>query len=95
MAVHTSTVTTKGQTTVPEPIRAALGLQIGRILVWRLAPGADGRQQLTVHPNPELDDLAGCLNSDVPFVGIGEEKQAAQNARARSAMNRDKRSKRR
>ena len=95
MSVHTSTVTTKGQTTVPEPIRAALGLQVGKMLVWELTPGEDGRQHLTVQPSPELDDLAGCLKSEVPFVGVEEEKQAAQKARTKNAANRDKRSQRR
>ena len=95
MSVHTSTVTTKGQTTVPEPIRAALGLQVGKMLVWELTPGEDGKQHLSVQPNPELDDLAGCLKSDVPSVGIAEEKQAAQKARTRSAASREKRSQRR
>lgn len=94
MSVHTSTVTTKGQTTVPEPIRAALGLQVGKMLVWELTPDEDGKQQLIVHPSPELDDLAGCLKSDVPFVGIEEEKQVAQKARTKSAIARDKRSQR-
>lgn len=94
MSVHTSTVTTKGQTTVPEPIRAALGLQVGKMLVWELTPGEDGKQYLTVQPSPELDDLAGCLKSDVPFAGIAEEKQAAQKARTKSAAAREKRSQR-
>ena len=95
MSVHTSTVTTKGQTTVPEPIRTALGLEVGKLLVWELAVDAEGKQSLAVHPSPEIDELAGCLNSDVPFVGIEEEKQAAQKARAKSAVNREKRSLRR
>lgn len=95
MSVHTSTVTTKGQTTVPEPIRAALGLQVGKMLVWELTPGEDGKQLLTISPSPELDDLAGCLKSDVPFAGIAEEKQAAQKAQAKSATARAKRSQRR
>ena len=54
MSVHISTVTTKGQTTVPEPIRAALGLQVGKMLVWELTPDEDGKQRLTVQPSPEL-----------------------------------------
>ena len=95
MSVHTSTVTTKGQTTVPEPIRAALGLQVGKMLVWELTSGEDGKQHLTVQPSPEFDDLAGCLKSDVDFVGLEEEKLAAQEARTKIAANRDKRSQRR
>ena len=80
---------------MPEPIRAALGLQVGKLLVWELTPGEDGKQQLTVQRSPELDDLAGCLKSDVPFVGVEEEKQAVQKARTKTAANRDKRSLRR
>ncbi len=95
MSVHTSTVTTKGQTTVPEPIRAAMGLQVGKVLVWELTSGEDGKQRLTVHPSPELDDLAGRLSSTVPFAGIEQEKQAARRARTDGAANRDKRSQRR
>ena len=46
MSVHISTVTTKGQTTVPEPIRTALGLEVGKLLVWELATDAEGKQSL-------------------------------------------------
>ena len=95
MSVHTSTVTSKGQTTVPEPIRTALGLQVGKLLVWELTPDQTGRQHLTVRPSPELDDLAGCLKSQVPFVGIEQERRAARKARIKSAAGREKRSLRR
>lgn len=95
MSVHTSTVTTKGQTTVPGAIRAALGLQVGKMLVWELRPDPDGKQHLTVHPSPELDDLAGCLKSVVPFVGTVEETHAARKAQSKTAANREKRSRHR
>jgi len=95
MSVHTSTLTTKGQTTVPEPIRTALGLQVGKLLVWELTPDQNGKQRLTVHPSPELDELAGCLGSKVPFMGVKAEREAARKLRVRQAAGREKRSMRR
>ena len=90
-----STVTTKGQTTVPVPVRKALALAPGRQLVWRLEPagqgGAGGAARLVVEPAPELDELAGCLAGEVPFLGIEAERRAAQQARARHAHGRERR----
>jgi bifunctional DNA-binding transcriptional regulator/antitoxin component of YhaV-PrlF toxin-antitoxin module len=92
MTVHTSTVTTKGQTTVPEPIRSAMGLGVGKLLLWELATDSEGRKSLAVRPCPEIEELAGCLKSDVPFLGIEQEKQAMQQMRAERAAAREKRS---
>ena len=89
-----STVTTKGQTTVPEPVRKALALAPGRQLVWRLEPagqGGSGGARLVVELAPELDELAGCLAGEVPFLGIEAERRAAQQARARHAHGRERR----
>lgn len=93
-----STVTTKGQTTVPEPVRKALALVPGRQLVWRLNPvaqGGSGAALLVVEPAPELDELAGCLAGEVPFLGVEPERRAAHQARARHANERERRVSRR
>jgi bifunctional DNA-binding transcriptional regulator/antitoxin component of YhaV-PrlF toxin-antitoxin module len=95
MASHTSTITSKGQTTVPEPIRTALGLGVGKLLVWELATDSDGKQSLAVRRCPEIAELAGCLKSEVPFLGIEEEKKAMQQMRAERAIAREQRSLRR
>ena len=77
MSVHTSTVTTKGQTTVPEAIRKALGLVAGRRLVWELRMEEQGAEpQLVVRPSRSLSTLAGSLASEVPFPGVEKEKAA-------------------
>jgi AbrB family looped-hinge helix DNA binding protein len=39
MKMPDSTLTSKGQTTVPQEIREAVGLQTGTKLIWNLAPG--------------------------------------------------------
>ena len=76
MSVHTSTVTTKGQTTVPEAIRKALGLIAGKRLVWELRNEEQGVEpQLVVRPSRSLSSLAGSLASEVPFPGTEKEKE--------------------
>lgn len=69
----TSTVTDKGQTTVPREIREALALGPRQRLVWETRQ--DG--SAVIRPLPSVMNLAGCLKSDVPFTGIGEETEAA------------------
>ena len=76
MSVHTSTVTTKGQTTVPEAIRKALGLAAGKRLVWELRSNDQGDEpQLVVRPSRPLSELAGSLASEAPFPGTEKEKE--------------------
>ena len=83
MSVHISTVTTKGQTTVPEAIRKALGLIAGRRIVWELRSNEQGSEpQLFVRPGRPLSALAGSLASEVPFPGIEEEKEQVAALRA-------------
>jgi antitoxin PrlF len=53
-----STVTTKGQTTVPQPIRDALQVQPGTKLLWNLMP--DGTIIVRAKSKSILD-LAGIL----------------------------------
>lgn len=53
-----STITTKGQTTVPQPIRDALQVQPGTKLLWNLMP--DGTIVVRAKSKSILD-LAGAL----------------------------------
>ena len=55
-----STITTKGQTTVPQPIRDALQVQPGTKLVWNLMP--DGTIIVRAKSKSILG-LAGLLKS--------------------------------
>ncbi|RPH45684.1 MAG: AbrB family transcriptional regulator [Burkholderiales bacterium] len=53
-----STITSKGQTTVPQAIRDAVGATAGARLVWHLTP--DGTVVVRVK-NRSIRDLAGLL----------------------------------
>src|ERR1700757_1968075 len=74
-----STVTSKGQTTIPEPIRKALGIQPGDKLEYELE---EDRATIRVHPG--LRSLKGALASKkgkgMSFAAIRE--AAAKAARA-------------
>lgn len=72
----TSTLTDKGQTTVPQEIREALGVLPRQRLVWEVRK--DG--SAVVRPMPSVMELAGSLKSEVPFTSIREETEAATNA---------------
>lgn len=76
-----STLTSKGQTTVPRMVRDALGIKPQEQLLWDIAK--DG--SVTVRPKPSALSLFGSLRSSVPFPGIREEKEAARAAMAREA----------
>jgi antitoxin PrlF len=81
-----STVTLKGQTTIPKSIRDRLGLKTGSKL--RFLVGHDGR--VTLSPVLPASALRGILRHDGPAATI-EEMDAAI---AERAVRRDERSKR-
>lgn len=72
----TSTLTDKGQTTVPQEVREALGVAPRRRLHWEVRE--DG--SAVVRPVPSVMELAGCLQSEVLFTSIQEETEAATTA---------------
>ncbi len=69
----TSTVTDKGQTTVPLEIRQALGIAPRQRLVWESRK--DG--SAVVRAIPSVMELAGSLKSEIPFTSIQDETDAA------------------
>jgi len=69
-------VTENGQTTIPQEVRAALGVAPGRRLQWEVCN--DG--SAIVRPVPSVMELAGCLKSEMPFTSIQEETEAATTA---------------
>lgn len=68
-----STLTDKGQATVPQEIRAALGVSPRQRLVWEIRK--DG--SAVVRPMHSAIELAGSMKLEVPFSSIGEETEAA------------------
>lgn len=67
-----STVTDKGQTTVPREVRDALGIKPRQRLQWDIA--ADGTA--TVRPEPSALVLFGSLKTRRKFPGLKAEKAA-------------------
>ena len=58
-----STITAKGQTTVPRQVREQLGVGPGTRLVWHALPGGGMIVRAKTH---SLLDLAGMLKSPMP-----------------------------
>jgi AbrB family looped-hinge helix DNA binding protein len=69
-----STVTDKGQTTVPREVREALGIKPRQRLQWDI----DGDGSVTVRPEPSPLALFGSLKTRRKFPGIKAEKAAVR-----------------
>lgn len=62
-----STITSKGQTTIPEQLRKDLALEPGHRLLWEQVDG-----KLAATPTGDLMALAGALKSDKPRLAKEE-----------------------
>ena len=80
----TSTLTDKGQTTVPLEVREALNVKPRQKLAWTV--GADG--SATVRPEASALDLFGSLKSPKKFPGRAAEREIATRALGRRVTNR-------
>jgi AbrB family looped-hinge helix DNA binding protein len=81
-----STVTDKGQTTVPKEVRDALRIKPRQRLQWDVAKNGTA----VVRPEPSALALFGSLKSRKKFPGIREEKAAMRRAVASSAAREEK-----
>ncbi len=77
----TSTLTDKGQTTVPQEIREALKIRPRQRLTWSLR--GDGTAVVT--PQPSALDLFASLKSRKKFPGRAAEREAVARAVGRQA----------
>lgn len=77
-----STLTSKGQTTVPVAVREALDLRPGDRILYKLKNG-----QVTLARGPRIEEVAGILRGKLkrPVGTPRQEKAAAQRAWAREA----------
>lgn len=78
MAVNVSTISTKGQTTIPEELRRELSLEPGHRLMWELIQG-----KLVATPTGDLMSLAGALKSDKPYLPKEEMRKILQEQRSK------------
>lgn len=72
-----SKVSSKGQITLPKPIRDALGLRPGEEVVFELRNG-----EVVIRPRRRvpLEELVGRLRSSRRFPGEGAEREAREAA---------------
>ena len=77
MKLLKSTITDRGQTTIPAAIRKALKLRPRQQLTYEIR-----QEGVLLRPEAEsLMDLAGCLKSEVPAATKTEEREKAREAR--------------
>jgi antitoxin PrlF len=69
-----STLTSNGRTTVPKPIREALGIKSGQRLQWRMADNGS----VSVRAQESALPLHGSLKTRKKFQGIRSEKSAVR-----------------
>jgi antitoxin PrlF len=75
--ILTSTITEKGQTTIPADVRKALSLKPHQRLTYEICEGG-----VVVRPETEnLMDLVGSLRSKVPAGSKARERDVARAAR--------------
>lgn len=67
--VGTSTVTSKGQVTVPESIRDYLGIRAGNLVYFEIDPRAK-KVSVSKSVSSTMDEIAGSLHSDVGYVDL-------------------------
>jgi AbrB family looped-hinge helix DNA binding protein len=78
-----STLTDKGQTTVPKAVREALGIKPRQRLQWDLEKNGT----VTVRPEPSALALFASLKIKKKFPGLREEKSAVRRyVSARAAL---------
>jgi len=80
----TATLTSKGQITIPQPVREALGLKPGQKLDFRVLP--DGRLELEVLRQATLEELKSILPKATVRLSIEEMDEAIGSA-LRDARN--------
>jgi AbrB family looped-hinge helix DNA binding protein len=84
---YKTTLTRKGQVTIPAEIRRAMGLKEGDLLAFVL----DGEEVRLAHWIDPVTRTAGIAKNDIPAASIAEEKEAYERAVAEeviASMNR-------
>ena len=74
--VGTSTVTSKGQVTVPEAVRLFLGIVPGDSLYFEVEP-AKMVARIRKTPKSIVDELAGSLRTNIGYMNISLARQKA------------------
>lgn len=67
--VGTSTVTSKGQVTIPEAVRQYLDIRAGSRVYFEVEP-EKMVARIRRAPKSVVDEIAGALHSDVPYTDL-------------------------
>lgn len=74
--VGTSTVTSKGQVTIPESIRDYLDIKTGNLVYFEVEP-EKMVARIRRAPKSVVEELAGSLHSKMPYMNISIARQKA------------------
>lgn len=74
--VGTSTVTSKGQVTIPEAVRRYLDIRAGSRVYFEVEP-EKMVARIRRAPKSVVEELAGSLHSSVPYMDISIARQKA------------------
>ncbi len=72
-----STLTSKGQATIPEPLRSYLGLMAGDKVYFENDPKEKFLKVEKSFPQSIVDELAGSLKTNMPYEDINIVRQKA------------------
>jgi len=73
----TSTLTSKGQATIPEPLRSYLGLMAGDKIYFDIDTKSKAIRLKKASPTSIVDELAGSLKTNMPYEDINIVRQKA------------------
>jgi AbrB family looped-hinge helix DNA binding protein len=66
-----TTVTTKGQVTIPERVRLELGIKVGDKIYFDRVLADEGTAMVRVMPRDVVRKLAGSLKSKIKMIDLG------------------------
>jgi len=82
---YTSTVSTKGQVTIPEEVRAQLGIKPGDKANFSIANKAANRIGIVITKPRSLEELAGSLHiPGMKYIPIDEAREIAAHELAKT-----------
>lgn len=81
--MQVTTITTKGQVTIPEPVRRALGIDVGDKAVFSDVRPEKGEVVLRVISQDAVAALAGSLKTSVPYTDHAKVREAVGKALGR------------
>lgn len=83
MQLQLTTITTKGQVTIPETVRRALDANVGDKVAFLRVEKLSREATIRVIPTGVVDQLAGSLKTPVPYTAQSKVRKILARERAR------------